>query len=282
MYYLLILQHFIFIKRLTFPSHCHSFLPSLGPTVQYQVEKGVEGKSISPLSGVDLLLHRGVSHKGSLLENSNRLKDRKTTTPDSLLHASSPVLYWERYIWSTNPVLRCCHGEDYSHIRWQYLCVWYLPKIRFSKLCAMFMTEVPSLHLEQHVWPAMLFFYISKTCILSFAVKCSWTCVPRLNLWRCAEWDCAREQADRAHVRAGICQGRKVTDWCKEVLSMNCILVDGYRTALLQLRAFTFLCRFLSALGVLSGTYFVKTYGWPFPCDTHLNRVPLCKAEQLY
>jgi len=53
----------------------------------------VEGKSISPLSGVDLLLHRGVSHKGSLLENSNRLKDRKTTTPDSLLHASSPVLY---------------------------------------------------------------------------------------------------------------------------------------------------------------------------------------------
>lgn len=72
-------------KLLPFPA-------SLEPTVWCQVKKGVEGKSVSPLSGAALLIHGWASLKGSLTENSNRLKDQKTVIPASLLYASSPAL----------------------------------------------------------------------------------------------------------------------------------------------------------------------------------------------
>lgn len=53
----------------------------------------MEGINISPLNGAALLLHGQIPLQGSLIENSNRLKDQKTVIPDSLLYAISAVVY---------------------------------------------------------------------------------------------------------------------------------------------------------------------------------------------
>lgn len=95
--------------------------------------------------------------------------------------------------------------------RRQYMRVWYLPKISFLKLCAVFLMEMLSLHLAQHVWPAMFFsldFPKPGFSILLWNVTehmfHSWTCP-----CQCAVWDCAREQADRAHDKARIWWGKE-------------------------------------------------------------------------
>lgn len=180
-----------------------------------------------------------------------------------------PVLHCCSRLWGTVSALRCCPGEDYSLPRCQYLCVWYLPQICFSKLCAMFLLKMLSLHSHRVFGQQMLIFEIFQSLHFQLAVESAEHMFPS---WSSLWWGCV-----------GMCKRNRQSSWQSlfQLRGEKC-LISGLvqepspgrcRAAPCAVSALTLLCRFTSVLSVLSSPLCSDSPDtlWPFPCAAHCN-----------